>query len=56
MFMKHSPGSPFKAADLVVEELETAGADLILVDVHAEATSEKQAVGYHLAGKAQAVV
>src|SRR5918998_2379733 len=56
VFMKHSPGSPFKAADLVVEELETAGADLVLVDVHAEATSEKQAIGYHLAGKAQAVV
>jgi 2',3'-cyclic-nucleotide 2'-phosphodiesterase len=56
VFMKHSPGSPFKAADLAVEELETVGADLVLVDVHAEATSEKQAVGYHLAGKAQAVV
>jgi len=56
VFMKHSPGSPFKAADLAVEELETAGADLVLVDVHAEATSEKQAVGYHLVGKAQAVV
>jgi metallophosphoesterase (TIGR00282 family) len=56
VFMKQSPGSPFKAADLAVEELETAGADLVLVDVHAEATSEKQAMGYHLAGKVQAVV
>src|SRR5215204_4097641 len=45
VFMKHAPGSPFKAADLAVEELETAGADLVLVDVHAEATSEKQALG-----------
>jgi calcineurin-like phosphoesterase len=26
------------------------------VDAHAEATSEKQALGYHLAGRAQAVV
>jgi calcineurin-like phosphoesterase len=25
------------------------------VDVHAEATSEKQAMGYHLEGRAQAV-
>jgi calcineurin-like phosphoesterase len=56
VFMKHAPGSPFKAADLAVEALEAAGADLVLVDVHAEATSEKQAMGYHLAGKAQAVV
>ena len=56
VFMKHAPGSPFKAADLAVEALEAARADLILVDVHAEATSEKQAIGYHLAGRAQAAV
>ncbi|CAA9431765.1 MAG: Uncharacterized protein YmdB [uncultured Rubrobacteraceae bacterium] len=48
--------SPFAAADRSVEELEAAGADLVLVDMHAEATSEKQAMGYHLAGRAQAVV
>ena len=56
VFMKHTPGSPFKAADLAVEALETAGADLVLVDVHAEATSEKQAMGYHLEGRLQALV
>ncbi len=56
VFMNHTPNSPFQAADRVVEELETAGVDLVIVDVHAEATSEKQAIGYHLAGKAQAVV
>jgi metallophosphoesterase (TIGR00282 family) len=56
VFMKHAPGSPFKAADLAVEALETAGADLVLVDVHAEATSEKQAMGYHLEGRLQALV
>jgi metallophosphoesterase (TIGR00282 family) len=56
VFMKHAPGSPFKAADLAVEALETAGADLVLVDVHAEATSEKQAMGYHLDGRLQALV
>src|SRR3712207_591180 len=27
-----------------------------LIDAHAEATSEKQALGYHLAGRAQAVL
>jgi metallophosphoesterase (TIGR00282 family) len=56
VFMKHSPGSPFKAADLAVEELEAVGVDLVLVDVHAEATSEKQAIGYHLDGRVQAVI
>jgi 2',3'-cyclic-nucleotide 2'-phosphodiesterase len=56
VFIKPSPGSPFQAADRVVGELEAAGADLVLVDVHAEATSEKQAMGYHLDGRAQAVV
>jgi calcineurin-like phosphoesterase len=56
VFMKHAPRSPFEAADQAIDELEAAGADLILVDVHAEATSEKQAMGYHLAGRVQVVV
>ncbi|HEX2107993.1 MAG TPA: TIGR00282 family metallophosphoesterase [Rubrobacteraceae bacterium] len=56
VFMKQTPSSPFRAADRGVGELEAAGADLVLVDVHAEATSEKQAMGYHLAGRAQAVI
>jgi 2',3'-cyclic-nucleotide 2'-phosphodiesterase len=30
--------------------------DLVLVDSHAEATSEKQALGHHLAGRVQAMV
>jgi calcineurin-like phosphoesterase len=42
--------------DRAASELEALGADLVLVDAHAEATSEKQALGYHLAGRAQAVV
>ena len=54
--MREIPRSPLAAADEAVAGLETSGADLILVDVHAEATSEKQAMGHHLAGKAQAVV
>jgi 2',3'-cyclic-nucleotide 2'-phosphodiesterase len=56
VFMKHAPRSPFLAAEDAVDEVEAAGADLVLVDVHAEATSEKQAMGYHLEGRAQAVV
>jgi metallophosphoesterase (TIGR00282 family) len=48
--------SPFVAADNALAELEDEGADLVLVDAHAEATSEKLALGYHLAGRAQAVL
>jgi metallophosphoesterase (TIGR00282 family) len=48
---------PFRAVD---RELEACGlkrgADAILIDFHAEATSEKQAMGYFVDGRASAVV
>ena len=56
VFMRETPHSPFEAADEAVTGLEASGVDLVLVDVHAEATSEKQAMGHYLAGRAQAVV
>ena len=56
VFMREISRSPFEAGDEAVAALEAFGTDLILVDVHAEATSEKQAMGYHLAGRAQAVI
>jgi metallophosphoesterase (TIGR00282 family) len=46
----------FQHTDSAVEELTGAGADQILVDMHAEATSEKVALGWHLDGKVSAVV
>ena len=54
VFIDPAPGSAFEAADRAVAGL--GGADLVLIDAHAEATSEKQALGYHLAGRAQAVL
>ncbi len=54
--MREIPHSAFEAGGEAVAALAAFGTDLILVDVHAEATSEKQAMGYHLAGRAQAVV
>ena len=54
--MRQGSRSPFEAADRAVADLEASGADLVLVDMHAEATSEKQAMGYHLAGRVQAVI
>jgi metallophosphoesterase (TIGR00282 family) len=56
VFMKQELSSPFEASDEAVAALETAGADIILMDMHAEATSEKQALGHHLEGRLQAVV
>jgi 2',3'-cyclic-nucleotide 2'-phosphodiesterase len=56
VFVDRTPVSPFEAAERALSELEALGADLVLVDAHAEATSEKQALGHHLAGRAQAVV
>lgn len=45
---------PFAAADRVLRELP---ADYpILVDMHCEASSEKYAMGWHLAGRVSAVV
>jgi hypothetical protein len=45
----------FSEVDAAVNAL-TAKADLILVDVHAEATSEKVGMGWHLDGRVTAVV
>ncbi len=47
---------PFRAADKEVESLKAAGAKVIIVDVHAEATSEKKALGYYLDGRVAAVL
>lgn len=46
---------PFKAVDRVIESVE-GEADVILVDLHAEATSEKYAMAWHLDGRASALV
>lgn len=48
-------GDPFRTVDELIAEVE-GEVDAIFVDVHAEATSEKIAMGYHLAGRVQAVV
>jgi metallophosphoesterase (TIGR00282 family) len=48
---------PFAAVDRELEACPLGeGADAILVDVHAEATSEKQALAYHLDGRVSVVV
>jgi 2',3'-cyclic-nucleotide 2'-phosphodiesterase len=45
--------SPFSEVDALLAELRDA-TDAVLVDMHAEATSEKVAMGWHLDGRATA--
>ena len=47
--------SPFRIVDRLVDEAE-ALADAIVVDLHAEATSEKVAMGHYLDGRVTAVL
>ncbi len=54
-FMGLKAECPFLGADALLRQL--AGRfDGALVEIHAEATSEKQALGWHLAGRATAVL
>ena len=46
---------PFQKADEILRELKDK-CDIIILDFHAEATSEKQAMGYYLDGRVNAVV
>jgi metallophosphoesterase (TIGR00282 family) len=47
--------SPFRAADRLLADL-AGKARIVFVDFHAEATSEKQAMGFYLDGRVTAVV
>lgn len=47
--------NPFLCADELIEKAKMDGADIIAVDFHAEATSEKRALGFYLDGRVSAV-
>ncbi len=55
-FMKHEYASPFFALDEILQIEEVTQADAIFVDFHAEATSEKTAIGHYADGRVAAVV
>ncbi len=55
VFMK-ALDDPFRAALEGIEALRAEGAKAILVDMHCEATSEKNAMGWFLDGKVSAVL
>ena len=54
-YMNVRADCPFHAVDRLLHNL-AAGVNVIIVDVHAETTSEKVALGYHLDGRVTAVV
>lgn len=55
-FMNPGPENPFTAGKAEAERLRhTEGAQAVFVDMHAETTSEKVAMGYYLDGLATAV-
>ena len=53
-FLNYSHNSPFEAVDRELERLKKI-TNIIFVDFHAEATSEKQAMGFFLDGRVSAV-
>ena len=54
-FMNTRSDCPYHAVDRMLNEL-APGVNVIIVDVHAETTSEKVAMGWHLDGRVTAVV
>lgn len=55
VFMAKECGNPFKTADKILKEMEEE-AKITIVDFHAEATSEKVCLGWHLDGRVSAVI
>ncbi len=57
VFMEPTTDNPFTCMDLFLKENKLEGSKkMIVVDFHAEATAEKQALGFYLDGKVSAVL
>lgn len=56
VFMHEHADCPFRTLDALLAQPDIARADAVLVDVHAEATSEKYALGWHADGRVAVVV
>lgn len=50
-----APINPFSVVDKMVDEMRADGIKIIIIDFHAEATSEKRAMGYYLDGRISAL-
>ncbi len=56
LFFKESLDCPFRKMDEILEAYEDENIDVVIVDFHAEATSEKVALGHYLDGRVTAVL
>ena len=56
VFMRDNLDSPFSLVDEILKKFEDVCFNAIIVDFHAEATSEKRALGFYLDGKVSLVV
>jgi len=56
VFIKENFDCPFRKADEILGQVEVKKLAAIIVDFHAEATSEKVAMGHYLAGRVSAVL
>jgi 2',3'-cyclic-nucleotide 2'-phosphodiesterase len=52
----HAIDDPFRAANREIARVQNDGAQVVFVDMHAETTSEKVALGWYLDGQVAAVV
>ena len=50
VYLEHHD-NPFTVIDKILEEIKAQGIRIIIVDFHAEATSEKKAMGFYLDGR-----
>lgn len=51
VFMSDIGDCPFRAIDKILKEINPQPSDIVMVEIHAEATSEKIAMGWHLDGR-----
>lgn len=56
VFMREQFDCPFRKLDDIIKETQMLHPDVIIVDFHAEATSEKRAFGFYADGKVSAVI
>ena len=55
-FLNERLDDPFTKADEILSQYESSNPDYIIVDFHAESSSEKHALGFYLDGRVNAVV
>ena len=56
LFFRESLDCPFRKADEILKQFEEESLNAVIVDFHAEATSEKASMGHYLDGRVAAVL